>query len=354
MSMKDKTLKIGWAVAADASLNIPAYRRRFGYYLKQRQFSWEIADIKKTYDLVVVHHSADITAWKNYRKAKIIFDYNDNYLAAARTDIKGMGRGLAKYLFRQWSGLELDYRNAYVKMMKRADAIVCCTDEQEAEIKKYCSNVHQIADMQCDSDWTSKTDYGSGMTLNLVWEGLPSFEGLKKSVPLLRSFQSKHDFALHLVTALKHAKYLRNLVRVHTKDEIANDLKLNQIYLYEWNPYLFSHIVTSCDLAIIPIDMRNPFWVSKPGNKLLFFWRMGMPTLVDPTPAYVKLMNECGLDMACNSSDEWMEKLERFSTDREARQSAGRHAKKFVDEYYSEKKLLAKWDAVIHTVLDVS
>ena len=343
-------VKIGWAIAK-TSLDIPAYRRRFGYYVKQRNLSWEIADIKKSYDLIVVHHSADLTVWRHYDRAKIIFDYNDDYLSTAGRDFKSIGRGLAKFLFRHWSKIELDYRKAYTKMMARADAIVCCTDAQVEDVRQYCSNVHQIADMQSDPDWVTKKSYDTGSIFNLVWEGLPSFDGLKKLAPVLRTFQNKHNCALHLITALKHGKYLRDVVQIHTKDEITSQLNLKQVFLYEWNPYLFSHIAIACDLAIIPIDMRNPFWVAKPANKLLFFWRMAMPTLADPTPAYSKIMDECGLDMVCHSPDEWMEKLDRFFLDKEARQTAGVQAKIFVDEYYSEKKLLEKWDSVLASLL---
>lgn len=342
-------LKIGWAIP-NASLDEPAYRRRFGYYLKQRGLSWEIADIKKSYDLMVIHHSADLTAWHHYDRAKIILDYNDDYLSAYGPDFKSIGRGLAKYLVRHWSKLELDYRNAYIKMMRRASAIVCCTDIQEAQARQYCSNVHQIADMQSDPDWVSKKHYDAGTTFNVVWEGLPSFDGLKTLLPVLRTFQNNYNCALHLITALKHGKYLRDIVQIHTKDEITRQMNLKRVFLYEWNPYLFSHIATACDLAIIPIDMQKPFWVSKPANKLLFFWRMAMPTLVDPTPAYNKVMDLCGLDMVCHSPDEWLGKLDRFFLDKEARQTAGIQAKIFVDEHYGEKKLLAKWDAVLASV----
>jgi hypothetical protein len=349
-SVNTDNIKIGYAIA-NASLDVPAYRRRFGYYLKQRHLSWEIANIKKPYDLVVVHHSADLTAWQHYSRSKIIFDYNDDYLSAFGPDFKSIGRGLAKFLFRHWSKLELDYRKAYKKMMARADAIVCCTDATEAQARQCCSNVHQILDMQSDPDWVNKKGYDTGTTFNLVWEGLPSFDGLKTLVPVLRTFQNKHNCALHLITALNHGKYLRDVVQINTKDEVASQLNLKRVFLYEWNPYLFSHIATACDLAIIPIDMRKPFWVSKPANKLVFFWRMAIPTLVDPTPAYSKIMNECGLDMVCHSPDEWIGKLDRFFLDKEARQTAGVQAQIFVDEHYSEKKLLARWDSVLASLL---
>jgi glycosyltransferase involved in cell wall biosynthesis len=348
--MNKKGIKIGYAVA-NLGMDAPAYKRRFGFYLKERDLSWEIADIHKSYDLVVVHHSADITAWRNYDKAKIIMDYNDDYLYGISRDLKSIGRGFSKFLFRQWANLEFDYRKAYTKMMQRADAVVCCTDLQEEDVKKYCSNVHQIFDIQYEPDWVEKTSYDSGRTFNLVWEGLPGFEGLIKLVPVLRSFQSDHSIALHMMTQLKKVKYLQSVGQINTKDVITRTMDLKKVFLYEWNQYLFSHIMTSCDLAIIPIDLQKPLWISKPGNKLLLFWRLGIPTLVDPTPAYIKLMNEIGLDMVCNSPEDWKEKLARFSMDKEARQTAGLKGKKFVNEYYSVQKLLAKWDNVLESIL---
>jgi hypothetical protein len=348
--MNKEKVKIGYAVA-NIGMDAPAYRRRFGFYLKERKLSWEIADIRKSYDLVVVHHSADITAWKNYSKGKIILDYNDDYLYGTSNDVKSLGRGVSKFVFRQWKNLEVDFRQAYSKMMQRADAVVCCTDLQEADVRKYCSNVHQIFDIQYESDWIVKNSYDSGTTFNLVWEGLPDFRGLIKLLPALHKFQDAHSSALHLMTTLKHGKYLQTIGQVNTKDEVSKMIDLNQVFLYEWNRFLFSNIITSCDLAIIPIDLQKPLWISKPGNKLLLFWRFGIPTLVDPSPAYIKLMNECGLDMVCYSNDEWTEKLDRYTSDKEARKSAGIRGREFANEHYSVQKLLGQWDAVLDSVL---
>jgi hypothetical protein len=115
---------------------------------------------------------------------------------------------------------------------------------------------------------------------------------------------------------------------------------------------MFSRIVTGCDLALIPIPMHKPFWVGKPANKLLLFWRMGMPTLTSPTPAYIKMMRECGLDMVCSTPDDWKDKLKRYMCDETARREAGRKAKAFVDAEYSEEKLLERWDRAFASVLE--
>lgn len=346
----EKRLTIGWAIAKEP-LSAPAYRRRIGHYLEKRSMDWEPARFGKGYDLVFVHHSADLPLWKDYDKGKIVFDYNDDYLSGPRNSLKDRGRGIARYLAGHWSRPELDYRRAYLKMMRRADAVVCCTDAQQETARRLCRHVFQIADMQPDEDWTVKRVYESGSTFNLVWEGLPDFQGLVCRVPVLREFQRKRKAALHLITSLHHGRFLRNLAPVDTKREVGDKIRLGNTFLYEWNPYLFASIVAACDLAIIPIDLERPFWLYKPSNKLLFFWRIGMPVLTDPTPAYVKLMHECGLDMVCHSSEEWVDMLDKYANDSGARKAAGVRAREFAEREYGEDRLLGKWDEVLNAVL---
>ena len=333
------------------SPNMPAFRRRFGYYLKRRGLTWELADYNKRYDVVLVHHSGDLTKWKSYANGKIIFDYNDDYLALKLNGIKSIGRGLAKFASRRWSGLRLDYRMAYREIMKRADATVCCTEAQRAQAVPLCRNVHKILDLQADPNWSVKKDYTPGAPFNLVWEGLPDFAGLQGLTGVIQNVQQRYSCALHLVTALTGFRYLENICRFSTKDVVANRFPFKDVWLYEWNSILFTRIVTACDLGIIPINMNDPFWVGKPANKLLFFWRMGMPALVSATPAYNEMMTASGVDMACESEAEWLAKLDVYMNDESLRRGAGQRGLAFVNEHFSEEKQLAQWDRVLDSVL---
>jgi glycosyltransferase involved in cell wall biosynthesis len=329
----------------------PAFRRRFGYYLKCRGLTWELADYHKPYDVVLVHHSGDLTKWQRYTKGKIIFDYNDDYLGRKMTGVRNIGRGLAKFLSGRWSKLVLDYRAAYRGIMRRAEAIVCATEAQRAQALALCSNVHKLFDMQADAHWQVKEEYASSTPFNLVWEGLPSFAGLQSLSGVIQNVQQRHPCALHLVTALTGYRYLENMGKFSTKEEVAKQLPFKNVWLYEWNSILFTKIVTACDLGIIPIDMNDPFWVSKPANKLLFFWRMGMPTLVSGTPEYRAMMNAAGIDMACEAEEEWLVKYDAYINDEGARRAAGQRGLAFVREHFSEEKQLAQWDQVLDSVL---
>ncbi|NDG40652.1 MAG: hypothetical protein EBY28_15095, partial [Betaproteobacteria bacterium] len=136
-----KNLRIGY-VSYSQTLNLPGDRRRFARYAGQRGIEFELADPDKMYDIVVVSEAADISVWANYPHGKIVYDLIDSYLAIPRSNLKGRLRGLAKYISRQHRHLQLDHWRAIEKMCRRADAVICTTEEQQRDIEKFCSNVH--------------------------------------------------------------------------------------------------------------------------------------------------------------------------------------------------------------------
>ena len=127
----------------------------------------------------------------------------------------------------------------------------------------------------------------------------------------------------------------------------------NDTYLYEWNEQLCSTIISACDMALIPIALDDPFSSGKPENKLFLFWRLGMPAVVSATPAYERAMAQSGLAMACRTQQEWLATLERYIVDKSARRDAGLRGTAFIDNYYSEEKILASWDKLFESVFDV-
>ena len=349
---KGKKLKVGWATGK-IGLDHPAHRRTLLYYAKKRDIQFEVTDdINKTYDIVYVSQGADITHWVHYKKGKLIYEFSDAYLAESEEmKFKVIFRGLAKFITGKHRYLRFSYRKALEDILKRADAVLCGTLEQGALIKKYCNNVHYIFGFHEDDIKKIKKSYSASKPFNLVWEGFPSFDGFVTVNPVLEKLKQRYDVALHLVTDIKRGRYLNAYLPVHTKDKIEKTFPFKNVYLYEWNNCMFSNIVTECDLGIIPIPMNKPFWVGKPANKLLLFWRMGIPTLTSATPSYKKIMDECGLDMTCNSPEEWAYKLEKYLTDENARRNAGMRAKEFAEAEYGEEKLLSLWDSAIASAI---
>lgn len=342
--------RVGYATFSP-DLSHPAYRRRFGFYARERGIRFELASPRERYDVVVVHHSADLTTWRGYDKSKIVFDYNDSYLREPQWNSKRILRGLLKFASRQTKRLALSYRKAYQDTIARSAAVVCCTEEQARDVSALCSNVHEIVDFWSDRDAGLKTVYAAREPFHLVWEGLPNLDGFRPIAAPLGRIARRHQVQLHLITNIVGARYLRTFWRSHTITRAKAIIPSPDVFLYEWNVHLISTLITACDLALIPIDMTSAFAVSKPANKLLQFWRIAMPVLTSRTPEYARMMRRAGLEMTCDTPDEWESALECYMRDESARAGAGRAAKAFVESEFSNEALMAQWDAVMSSVL---
>jgi len=147
---------------------------------------------------------------------------------------------------------------------------------------------------------------------------------------------------LHLITDLERRKYM-NLYR---NVSVINELKRmfgesflpntasgkgSLVYLYHWNLEMLSRIITGCDIAIIPLDINNPLMRGKPENKLILFWRMGLPVVVSATPAYERVMKQSGQELCCRDTGEWIRNLESLMNDPQKRREAAVRGKTYAD-----------------------
>jgi hypothetical protein len=339
-------LRIGYAPYS-STFDLPGDRRRFVHYARKRNLPFEIADPRRSYDVVVVSERGDLSIWGTYPtgQTKIVYDMVDAYLAIPRSDIKGLFRGLAKYVARESRYLQLNYWEAVRGICQRADAVICASEAQRQTVLRYCKNVHLILDFQDALIRSVKTTYSCGDTFNFVWEGLAqNLMAFRVIHDVLDELVRKRKIAMHIVTQLEFGRFMGKFFKQRTAD-LARKL-FDEFYLYQWNEQLFSTIISACDLALIPAPLEDPIYSGKPANKLLLFWRMAVPAVVSATPGYETAMQQCGLPMACRSSEEWRATLERYMLDESARREAGRVGMAFANSNYSDEATLARWDGV--------
>lgn len=362
--MEFSGLRVGLVPFSKSQMH-PFDLRNFIYYARKRNVKYEIAEPGGKYDVVVLPPLADLSVWSRYPRGhtKLIFMCVDSYLAVSRLDVKEVFRGLGKYLAGEHRHLRLSYAGALRDMCRRADAVVCSTVEQRNDILQYCGNVHIILESHFKSVREVKTDYAVGSRVNLVWEGRPeNLHGLETIRDVLRDLSRKYPIALHVITDLEYRKYMNRFGKISMVEQIQRIFGKDYrpytvgghgslVYLYQWNPEMFSRIVTGCDMAVIPLDVQDSLMRGKPENKLLLFWRMGMPTIASSTPAYVRAMDKCGLQLHCKDNMEWREKLERLMADHDARRDAGTRGKQCADSVYGESQYMAQWDRLFQSVL---
>lgn len=342
-------LRVGYAPNAPG-MDAPGDRRRFVHYARARGLAFEPADPARAYDVVVLSERADISVWSRWSKGRMVYDLIDSYLAIPRSNLKGRLRGLAKFVSGEHRRLQLDHWKAVGEMCRRADAVVCSTLEQRASIRPFNRNVHIVLDAHAEVAAAPKTDYSGHAPFRLVWEGLPqnltSFEPL---APVLRALDDRRPIELHLVTDEALYRYLGRYGRRDTRD-VAGAL-FGRVVIHPWRGSDWAAVVSACDLALIPLDTDDPFVAGKPENKLLLFWRLGMPALVSATPAYRRAMALAGLPMACATPQDWARGLDRYVDDAAARSEAGARGLACARTHYSEAGVLAGWDAVFASML---
>ncbi|MCX5712323.1 MAG: hypothetical protein NTY47_04555 [Candidatus Omnitrophica bacterium] len=361
---KFSSLRVGFVPMHD-SLRHPFDLRNFIYFAKKRGISFELAGPNHNYDVVVLSPRADLSVWSRYKgQAKLIFLIVDSYLAISPSDIKGSFRGLAKFIGREHKYLRLNYSRALKEMCLRSDAVVCTTPEQKGCIQEFCRNIHIILEFNSRVARDVKADYRIGNRINLVWEGqAENISGFKQIKGVLFNLSKKYPIALHLITDLERKKYMNKFKEVSILGEVKRIFKntylsnisggqASLVYLYQWNLEMLSRIITGCDIAIIPLDIHNPLMRGKPENKLVSFWRMGMPAITSATPAYERAMARCGLDLCCKDNHDWMKKLEYLIVNSSERKTAGEQGKICADTIYSEEAYLKQWDGLFESVLN--
>lgn len=337
-----------------ADLSAPGDRRRFCHYARARGLDWEVYRDGASYDVVVLSPLADLTRWSRLPRGgpRLVCDMPDSNLELDDWTWKSRLRGAAKYAFRQHRYLELDYKDSLRRIFERADAVVCSIEEQKRNLSRYSSNVHPILDFHTDDVRRVKEDYrASGPTLHLFWEGVGGnlivFAEVRDA--LLR-ISRRRPLSLHLFTDTWLRPFNGPVPAVPTRRLLRGLHDQIPTFMYDYNAFMLASVATTCDLALIPIVMDDPVYVAKPENKLLLLWRMGIPTVVSATPAYVRTMDAAGVPMYARTPADWEELIERYAADEVARHEAGTRGRSFVLAEHSEERSLAKWDAVFRSI----
>lgn len=342
-------LKIGY-VPLSGDFQAPGDRRRFCHYAAKKGLRFEVADPECRYDVVVLTQRADLSVWAECPSSsgKIVYDFIDSYLAVPPWDWRGMLRGTAKFIKGESTRWRPNHRQTLEAMCRRADAVICSTEEQGRMIRPLCGRIHQILDFHTMIHGV-KTDYSASKPFRLVWEGLPeNLTGFAELIAPLRALSRDVPFELNVVTNLNPRGILAALQKRAGLDLVRRGIPGARFF--EWSEETLSRVALSSDLAVIPIDRSNPLMMAKPENRLLLFWRLGLPVVTTRTPAYERAMAGASLDMICSTPAEWADSLRTMMTNATVRESAAVKGRCYVERVHCEVELLAKWDAMFDSL----
>ena len=331
-------------------LVVPGDRRRFVFYANERRIKFELADPAKIYDIVYLTYGCNISDWIQYKKnnpaTKLVFELIDSYLLENYNKLTFL-RGLARYILGKESEIWLNYNLALRKIISIADAVVCSTNAQVINIINLNNNIHISLDYFSNDISCTKNSLESSDKFKLVWEG--QAHTVDNLLLLNDVFEKLADeLELYIITD-PVIEYSFKIFNIQTSKKLSK-LKC-KFHLIDWNKQSFSQHIASSDLAIIPIDFKNPMMWNKPENKLLLLWEIGIPTLTSATPAYKKVMDLAELDLYCLSSKDWIRKIKDYmNSSIDDRKVTVEQANGYLQKFHNKEYILKNWDGIFNSL----
>lgn len=349
-----KKLKIGyWPLSQ--SLSSAGDRRRLVFWAEARGHTI-VTDLSKSVDVMVASENSDFNSPFFFQKQiPVIFDLVDAYLSPLNP-YDDLARGLAKKLSKQISGGIKPFSHHVRDFCISSSAVICSSAEQEAEINSHNNNTHVILDSHDEIPFLTPR-YPIKKATNerrVLWEGQPAtIGGVNQIVPVLSKLSQTNDLQFDFVTDEKYFKYLNRYVERTTLGLLEDDLgKIAKfISIIPWTPSNLVECAQRSTVAMIPIDLSIPMQRLKPENRLLIMWRLGLACLTSPSPAYLRVAQQAGVNAACNNHQEWLENFNRLLNDSDFAHDQILRGQSYLRENHNRTILLRKWDLVFESVV---
>ena len=349
-----KKLKIGfWPLSA--SLKSAGDRRRLVFWAEARGHT-VVTNLSQRVDLIVASENSDFNSnLFTQRQIPVIFDLVDAYLSPLNP-FDDFARGLAKKLSGQISGSVKPFSHHIKDFCLSSNAVLCSSVEQEAIIKKYNLNTHVILDSHDEIPFIDRSLDNSTLTgkNQILWEGQPAtIRGVLQISSSLLQLSKTDNLQLNFVTDEKYFQFLNKYIERNTSDLLKKDLSqiIGDINIVPWTQGNLVATAQRCEVAMIPIDLAVPMQRLKPENRLLIMWRLGLPCLVSPSPAYTRVARNAGVNAICENPDAWLENFRQLLKSSSFARDEILRGQNYLRENHTRAILLNKWDQAIESAM---
>lgn len=349
-----RQLKIGYHPLS-STLKAAGDRRRLIFWAKNRGHEIVIDNCQKV-DVVVASENADFQSYKlNQVKVPVIFDLVDAYLSPLNS-CEDLARGLAKKLSGQISGNVKPFSHHVRDFCSTSSAVICSSPEQEALIRPHNSNTHIILDSHDEIPLIDPNlNRGKPSSKKVIlWEGQPAtIRGVKQISSILYHLAKVNDLRFDFVTDEKYFQLLGKYFKRDTLHLLKRDLApmIDQISLTPWSPSSLTASAKMSAISMIPIDLSIPMQRLKPENRLLIMWRLGLPCLTSPSPAYIRVAGQAEVNAICDTPKIWFENFSKLIDDPNFAREEVLRGQNYLSEHHSREILLKKWDFVMESVM---
>lgn len=349
-----KKLKIGYWPLSQTLLSA-GDRRRLVFWAQARGHEI-VTDQNQKVDVILASENSDFnSSYFEQKQIPVVFDLVDAYLSPLNS-VDDLARGFAKHLSGQISGRVKPFSHHVRDFCTRSSAVICSSVEQEEVINAYNTNTHVILDSHDEIPFLEPTLLKTRETdiSRILWEGQPAtIRGVGNISSVLSQLSKSKNVRFDFITDEKYFKILNKYIEKDTLDLLRRDLR-QIIDLVEITPWTPGNLVKSAQrgsVAMIPIDLSVPMQKLKPENRLLIMWRLGLPCLTSPSPAYTRVAQEAGVTSICDSAHMWLENFNRLLSDSTYAKNEIVSGQNYLRDNHNRATLLNKWDLAFESVL---
>lgn len=337
------------------NLTHPADRRRFKVWIDRFQIKVNFGTPGPD-DLLVLTGAASLRKWTQSHTGPTLIDLVDGYLSCEETVIQDFSRNLIRWFYGTSSFRSVLYTNELKSAISSATAVVVSCPEQAERVSRYNKNVFHILDdhSELKVSHNKLSRNSSWQNPIILWEGLGfTLKHLFNLSVQIEKFLLEFDARLLVVTNQSYKAIGGRFGSRNVSKEIKDAFPLahHKVDLVEWSVENLIECAAKADLAIIPINQRDCFAMSKPENKLLSYWTLGLPVLCSPTPAYSRVIESTVSSSLLVLEENWLNSLSRFFSERETSSSNKFTIDSYLRENHTNQILVDKWDRVLHPLL---
>ena len=349
-----KKLKIGyWPLSP--TFKSAGDRRRLIFWAQARGHAI-VTDLNQSVDVIVASENTDFNSrYFVQRKVPIIFDLIDAYLSPLNF-YDDFARGFVKRVSGHISGVIKPFSQHVKDFCENSSAVICSSVEQEEIIRRYNTNIHVILDSHDEIPFIdarhSKAEAPNER--RILWEGQPAtIRGVQQISSILAQISKSNNLRFDFVTDEKYFQLLNKYIQKNTWDLLKKDLSqiADLVRIIPWNPDHLVECAQRSAVAMIPIDLSVPMQKLKPENRLLIMWRLGLPCLTSPSPAYARVARKAGVNAVCENPQIWLESFNRILNDPEFAYDEIVGGQNYLRENHNSAILLSKWDAAFESVM---
>ena len=184
----------------------------------------------------------------------------------------------------------------------------------------------------------------------MLWEGQGgNIISLKRISHILSFYIKRNQINLHIVSDPKFIKISGTNVYGNTKNIIYKIMGFKKnIFFYDWSVSNLKKVSQKCDFGIIPMfNYNNGMYAHKPANKLHLLWRLGLPSLVSPSPSIKKSVIKSKTNLLCFNDKDWKNNLDNIMMNKKKNLKLKKKVKKYIEKEYSDKKIFSLWNKVL-------